>query len=363
MGNIAQFRGTLSQGVLNNPLPPPPSEKIAPPFDLHTMQNLSDCKGHEVEGVTTPGVCEAWASSEKYQVLLWLSFADCVKYDCDIDGYKIYLLSPGETPQMVRTIDNPKITRHHIYRPQLPAGVFTFSNFVVVAYKGDLESEYSNAVPQQAAPPPPPPAPTEKTVKVYAGATLTDGQTKEYSGAWCGLLSWGTGHPPTSGGPITVGFERRTADCTFGQHATLSMFDRGAVWFDLSAVKDTILSAELYLPWVGGRYDPHGDAASTQHVSCVGGVHRATDDFKKRDYSHPDALPPGDPIIQLGVTGDLVNDNLIINVTDVVKNWQSKPNTNYGFVITGTEENLPDNPVDCYTVFDGMYLKIKTISK
>jgi hypothetical protein len=236
--------------------------------------------------------------------------------------------------------------------------------YVVTAFRGQFESEFSNTVAEEYYDAPPPP-PTEKTVKVYAGATLTDDQVKEYPNAAC-VPTWGLGTAHTVGGPITVGFHRQTAYCKFAGvdagHATLSRFYRGAVWFDLSTVKDTILSAELYLPWVDGRYDPTGDTASNQRVSCVGGLHRATDDFKKRDYSHPDALPPGTPITVLNIT-DLPNGNLIVNVTDVVKMWQSKPNTNYGFVLTGTEESLPDNPVDCYTVFDGMYLKIKTITK
>jgi LysM repeat protein len=358
LSKIGQFSGIFTHIPLFVPAPPPPSDKIAPPFGLHNMKNLSDCKVYEVEGLMSPNICQSYIDSGKYQVLLWNQnkFGACDQYDCEIDGYKVYELSVTGTSRLLATIANPKVKMHALNRPAPIPGLFAGNQIVVVATKGDMESEFSNAVVQEWEAPP-----TEKMVTLPAKSTMWDGKAKHVS-TWGCTATWGWGFETLPPGQIQVGFQRKYGDCTVG-HASSSWIMRGAMWFDVGTIKDKILAAHLYLPWKGGRYDPTGDTASNQHVSCAGALLLGLEDYRTKDYSSPDVLPGGQPIRSLNITGDLEDDSLVIDVTDVVKEWKNNPSTNFGFTLMGTDENLPENGVDCYTNYGDMSIKVKTLTQ
>lgn len=365
LGKVGQLVGILGNIQRNKPLPPTPTEKIDPPSSFHTAKDVEECEKHFIEGLMTPGVCQALLDSGKYQVLVWKwspkvhpgNSNDDEKWITEIDGYKIYELPVMGTPTLVASIGNPKATMHSVYRPHLPDTVFAMSQFVVVAYKGDLESEHSNTVYQEKYVAP---APSPKDVKLNPIAIKSSRKSKTGTSVFS-FSTTGTGWPPIGQGQILAGFYGYDDSGLFSQDYN-SQYYRGAMWFDVSNIKDEILEAKLYLPVRGGEYQPTPSTATNQVASCAAALMLATEDWRGDGYNK---LIPGIDYLPLGVmlASDLPAETVLVDMTDIVKKWQKGTLTNYGLVLRGNNESLVQMNIECTTFYGDMFLKLKTLAK
>jgi len=360
--------GGIATQPTDGDAPTPPSPWIDPPYNAQFSTDADVCAKHG----TTVAYCEifekvnqgagaflTWEWKDKICIREPNGSDNCAQEIHDIDGYNVYRTFPASpTPQLIATNHYANLTVIFVptYQLETPTGAFTAPQFFVRAFKGNVESADSKSVIAIELAPEPI-APTVQDIILKPGATMWDIKQSKVS-TWGCMSTQGTGVPTHPAGQIEVGFDRRYTDCTIG-HESYSDFTRGAMWFDVSSIKGDILFATLRLPWKGGRYDPTGDTATNQHVSCAGALLLGLEDFRKKDYSHPDAMPGGKLFRSLNITSDLFEDALLIEVTDAVRGWQSDPSRNFGFTLMGTDESLPENKVDCYTIYGDMSLKVK----
>lgn len=344
--------------------PPPPSPWIDPPYGAKFTTDLDACAKHSGSVANCELFEKVNQGAGAFLVWDWKSLIcisgqnsdACKGHLTAIDGYNVYRTFPGSpTPTLIATNHYANLTMVFVptYLLETPTGAFTAPQFFVRAFKGNVESDDSKYVIAITVEP----EPTVQDVILKAGATVWDIKQSKVS-TWGCMTTGGTGVPTHPAGQIEVGFDRRYHDCTLG-HESYSDFTRGAMWFDVSSIKGEIIFATLRLPWKGGRYDPTGDTATNEHVSCAGALLLGLEDFRKKDYSHPDAMPGGKLFRSLNITNDLFEDALLIEVTDAVRGWQSDPSRNFGFTLMGTDESLPENKVDCYTIYGDMSLKVK----
>ncbi len=167
--------------------------------------------------------------------------------------------------------------------------------------------------------------------------------------------SWGQ----VDSNEIVVGY-MRSDESTDLCNDSYREFARGALWFDLSGIRDKITSAQLEMDWSKGYYDPNGEGQLHGPMSCAGSLALATANWK--DSGTNTLSIPIKDYRPLQIT--YLHKNLLtIDVTDTAEFFRKNPTQNFGYVLLGTDETNPTNNVNCFTIYKGMRLKLQTITE
>lgn len=360
--NLVVTRTMLIPNLPSNPGLPLNIE-IAKPYDLAVTQDANECRAH-FGNVNQINFCDQWVGLDTYQVLVWKhNAAACGDVnECGpdthygVDGYKLYRLPADylDPPELVATIPYQK-TIFLIKKQEVPEGMnFVIPDqYVVTAYKGAFESEYSNTTAQENYTPPPPP-PTEKSFSLNPTKLGFSRMDK-------GGVSTPSHYSPTNWPQVPQG---QTLTGFFGSGGSYSSaYYRGGMLFDVTQVTGEIQKAKLYLPVRGGKYKPTGESVTNIIPSCATSIMLATEKWWETGYM---SMYPGVDFIPLGIvnSADLPSGTTVVDITETVKKWKKGTLANYGFVLRGSIESmdaLTSNDIECTTFYGDMFLKVTTI--